>query len=172
MLTLALLRHAKSSWDSPSLNDHERPLAKRGAKAASAMGAFMARRGPKPDLVLCSDAVRTRATLALVMPELGPPPVPVEFESALYLAGATDLLERIRKVEPTVRCLLVVGHNPGLHALALGLTADGVRKYVAALATKFPTTALAVLNFPVERWAEIAPATGRLTLFMSPKQLP
>jgi phosphohistidine phosphatase len=172
MLTLSLLRHAKSSWADPELEDHERPLAKRGTKAAGAMGAFIARQGLRPDLVLCSGSVRTRATLALVLPELGAPPPQVVYDDDLYMAKPAALLARVHKVKNDVRHAMLVGHNPGLHALALELTGKGNRKDVAALATKFPTAALAVLSFKAEKWPEIGPGAGKLELFMTPRRLP
>lgn len=171
MLTLMLLRHAKSSWDDPTLEDIERPLSKRGAKAAPQMGVFMAREKLKPDLVLCSRAVRTQGTLALVLPELGPPTPDVRFEDELYLASASDLLVRIRRIEHTCKRLMIVGHNPGFHGLALALIADGARREIAAVATKFPTAALAVLSFRTDAWTDIRPASGRLECFVTPREL-
>lgn len=171
MLTLLLLRHAKSSWDDPRLDDAERPLSKRGAKTAPLMGAFIAREHLKPDLVLCSTSVRTRGTLALVLPELGAPPPLVQFEDALYLASASDMLARIRGLDKSTKRALVIGHNPGTHALALTLIGDGARADIAALATKFPTAGLAVLTFATDKWSDIRPASGRLDIFTSPRRL-
>jgi phosphohistidine phosphatase len=172
MLTLSLLRHAKSSWADRELEDHERPLAKRGTKAAGAMGAFIAKNGLWPDLVLCSDAVRTRATLALVLPELGKPPPRVVFDAALYMATPAALLGRVQKMKSDARHVMLIGHNPGLHALALELTGKGKQDDVEALAIKFPTCALAVLTFKARKWADIGPGAGSLDLFMTPRRLP
>jgi phosphohistidine phosphatase len=172
MLTLSLLRHAKSSWADRALEDHERPLAKRGTKAAGAMGAFIAKQGLRPDLVLCSGAVRTRATLALVLPALGAPPPQVVFDDVLYMATPAALLGRVRQAQSDARHVMVIGHNPGLHALALELTGKGNRDDVEALATKFPTCALAVLTFKARKWPDIGPGAGTLDLFMTPRRLP
>ncbi|MBA4173752.1 MAG: histidine phosphatase family protein [Hyphomicrobium sp.] len=171
MLTLLLLRHAKSSWDDPSLDDIDRPLSKRGAKTAPMMGAFIAREKLKPDLVLCSTAVRTRGTLALVLPELGQPPPDVVFEETLYLASTSDMLARVRTIEKPRKRVLVVGHNPGTHALALTLIGDGARANIAALATKFPTAGLAVLTFQSDKWSDVRPASGHLDVFVTPRGL-
>lgn len=171
MLTLSLLRHAKSSWDDRALDDHERPLAKRGTKAAPEVARYIKAEGLVPDLVLCSTAVRTRATLALLVAELGPPAPAIRFEDALYLAPSDVILSRIRAVETGVRHVMVIGHNPGMHALALELVGDGDRKTVASLATEFPTAALAVFAFDVGRWSEIGAASGRLERFVTPRRL-
>src|SRR5690242_2888272 len=97
MLTLSLLRHAKSNWDDATLDDFDRPLSKRGANAAPEMGRAIRELKLKPDLVLCSAAVRTRATVALVLLELGPPPPEVRYDEALYLASPKEMLSHIRK---------------------------------------------------------------------------
>jgi phosphohistidine phosphatase len=171
MLTLSLLRHAKSSWADRELEDHERPLAKRGTKAAGAMGAFIAREGLRPDLILCSGSVRTRATLALVLPQLGAPAPQIVFDDVLYMAEPTALLARLHQVENDTRRVMLIGHNPGLHALALELAGQGNRKDVKVLTAKFPTCGLAVLTFKVRKWSNIGSGTGKLELFMTPRRL-
>ena len=113
MLTLSLLRHAKSSWDDSSLDDFERPLNKRGEAAAPRMGAFMAQHGLAPDLILCSSAVRARQTLELVLPHLADRPQ-VVYEDGFYLAAPSAMLARLHKVDAKVRHVLIVGHDPGM----------------------------------------------------------
>jgi phosphohistidine phosphatase len=173
MLTLSLLRHAKSSWSDARLKDCERPLNERGERAAPRMGAFMARRGLVPDLVLCSTALRARETLDLVLPRFqgrgGPS---VVYEDALYLASPATLLRFIHAVEGDARHVMIVGHDPGLHSLALQLAASGRGDDMQALEDKFPTTGLAVIDFDVEAWSDIQPGSGRLLIFMTPKRLP
>lgn len=171
MLTLALLRHAKSSWDDPRLDDFDRPLTKRGTRAASEIGAWLSANDLKPDLVLCSSAVRTEATLALVLPELGAPPPAVDVLDALYLCPASDLLDLVKAVKGAPHRVLVIGHNPGLHTLALSLIATGERSEIARLARGFPTAALAVVSFERSRWSELKPATGRLDRLVTPRSL-
>ena len=170
MLTLMLLRHAKSRWDDPSLEDFERPLASRGREAAVRMGAYMARQKLAPDLILCSSAVRARQTLELVRPHLGNPAT--EFADALYLATPAALLARVRKLGADVAAVMLIGHNPGLHTLAVSLSGGGEKAGLAALAAKFPTAALAVVTFATRDWPAIAPGSGRLAEFMAPKRLP
>ncbi len=169
--TLLLLRHAKSSWDSADLNDHERPLNKRGAKAAPVMGAYMASKGYKPSLILCSEAVRTRATCALVLPELGTPPPELKLHDALYLAPPITLFDHIRRIDDTHTTVMIVAHNPGLHALALSLTSSGERQLIREMSMKFPTAALAVLTFKTPHWRQIATAQGYLADFQVPRDL-
>lgn len=171
MLTLLLLRHAKSSWENHSLDDFDRPLAKRGTRAASAIGAFLAAEGLKPQRVLCSSAVRTRATLAPLLNELADPPPDVRYTDALYLAMPDAILDALRQQAGTAKTVLVVGHNPGIHALALTLSGDGERKALAELAMKFPTGGLAIITFEAGKWSEIKPASGRLERFITPRGL-
>lgn len=171
MLTLSLLRHAKSSWSDPELDDHERPLAKRGAKAIPALAKFMRQEKLRPAQVLCSDAMRTRATLALLLAELGPPTPRVIYSEALYLAAPDTILGEINRLEDGDQHALVVGHNPGLHALALELVGEGDRKTLALLAREFPTGALAVFSFDVVSWKDIKRAGGHIEQFTTPRRL-
>src|ERR1700751_2302219 len=111
MLTLSLLRHAKSSWKTPSLPDQDRPLATRGVNDAPLMGKAMAERGIEPDLLLCSSARRTRDTLALVLPELKIEPK-VVYEDRLYHPRAAELLQRVREIPPGGTRAMTGGNNP------------------------------------------------------------
>src|SRR5215468_9321563 len=119
---LVLLRHAKSAW--PDLPDHERPLAGRGRRDAPVMGRWLRAAGHVPDRVLCSTARRTRETWQLVQPELGADP-PVSFEQRIYQASAAQLLGLVREEPSAVKTLLVVGHDPAIHELALMLAGTG-----------------------------------------------
>ena len=171
MLKLSLLRHAKSSWDDPELPDHDRPLARRGTRDAPRMGARMLADGLVPDLIMCSGAVRARATLTMVLAEWAQARPRIVYDDALYLAEPRALLARLATLGGTCQHVLLVGHNPGLHALALELTGAGERRELAHLALGFPTAALASIEFAAGRWGEIAPGQGRLRLFVTPKQL-
>lgn len=171
MLTLSLLRHAKSSWDNPELCDHERPLAKRGIKAAPLLAKFMRQEKLRPNLVLCSDAMRTRATLTLLLSELGPPSPEVVYDDALYLASPRAIRRVIAEAGADHAHVLVVGHNPGLYALALELAGDGDRKLLAHLAREFPTAALAVYSLDAESWKDMETARGHLEHFTTPRRL-
>ena len=163
MKTLYLLRHAKAAPES-SLGDARRPLAKRGRKAAKTMAEFLSTLAPAPELVLCSTSVRTRETLDLILPALNPPPT-VLYEDGLYLASAAELIERLRKVRNETSCVLVIGHNPGLHELAGRLASDPGR-----LAEGFPTGALAVLQVP-GAWVDLQWQEAKLVLYETPKEL-
>jgi phosphohistidine phosphatase len=170
MLILSLLRHAKSSWDDPSQKDFERPLSKRGETAAPRVGAFMAKQGLAPDLVLCSPAVRARQTLDPVLPHLAGGPT-VVYEDNFYLAAPSVMLARVRSIEAKVRHVLIVGHDPGMHELALELSGSGEAEMLQALAAKFPTAGLAVIGFKARTWSKVGPGKGRLQLFVTPKTL-
>jgi phosphohistidine phosphatase len=170
MLTLFLLRHAKSSWSNPSLPDRERPLATRGVTDAPLMGKAMTERGIDPDLVLCSSARRTRDTLALVLPELRVEPK-VVYEDALYHASPEATLEIIHAVQPGSNRVMLVGHNPEIQSLALDLVGAGAKHFRDRLRTKYPTAALAVINFPSGLWKSVTVNSGTLNLFLSPRDL-
>lgn len=170
MPTLLLLRHAKSSWDDPGQRDHDRPLSERGRRAAAAMAAHLRRSGAAPDLVLCSSARRTQETLAAIRGAL-PRGVPVETTDDLYEVGADSLLERLQQVPSSAATLLLVGHNPGIEDLAARLAGPGGDRAAAeALGRKFPTGALATLQFD-GAWADLAWGAARLTGFVAPRDL-
>jgi phosphohistidine phosphatase len=164
--TLYLLRHAKSSWDDPSLADGERPLAPRGRRDGKRIAEHLRRLEIEPELVLCSSARRTRDTLELVRQAIGGATVLVEDE--LYGASAGELLERIRLVPDEVASVMVIGHNPGLEQLALALASAG--EELERLGEKFPTGALATLEL-ADQWDRVAPAGATLTAYVVPKQL-
>lgn len=171
MLTLSLLRHGKSSWDDADLDDHERPLSKRGRKAAALIGKYMSLSLPAVTRVLCSDSVRTRATLMLVLSELQPPRPTVSYEPSLYLAAPDAYLSLLSSCVDTESHVLMIGHNPGIHMLALALAGEGDPSQLTHLAGKFPTGALAVIEFDAKRWRNASAANGRLSCFVTPKQL-
>jgi phosphohistidine phosphatase len=169
MLTLALLRHAKSSWDDHNLDDFDRPLNDRGRQAAPVMAQMLASLKFKPQLVLCSPSRRTRETLTLIEPVFAKSPPAIDFEKRLYLAGASDILARLRLVPAPASAVLVIGHNPGLHALAAHLAISGDAGQLARLEEKFPTAALAVFSFPSPAWGDVTVQSGHLEAFITPK---
>ena len=166
MHTLYLLRHAKSSWADRGLSDAERPLAARGRRDAKRIAKHLRTLGCEPELVLCSPAARARETLELVRPALDSSTVLLEDE--LYAASSDDLLARIRVVPDAVASLMVIGHNPGLHQLALDLASAGDE--LERLEPKFPTAGLATLAVATV-WSRLAPAEATLTDYVVPKQL-
>jgi len=170
MLRLLLLRHAKSDWTNPGLSDIDRPLNARGRAAAPLMGAHMASHQLQPDRILCSVARRTRETLALLLPHLASD-VDIRITRDLYGEAEDDYIDTIRAPGRAARKLLVIGHNPGLQATALELIGNGNPALKEEIERKFPTAALAVVDFPHHRWSEIGPRTGRVVAFFQPKLL-
>ena len=172
MRQLLLLRHAKSSWDDPGLSDHARPLNARGRRSASAMAAAMRELGLQPDLVIVSSARRTLQTLEALTPF--DDHALVEPMDALYLAPVSLLLEGVRKVPETVRSLLVIGHNPGLHEFGLALAGEaakpGAPGAAGRLAEGFPTAALAEFTIAAP-WRAVSEGSGRLVRFLLPRDL-
>jgi phosphohistidine phosphatase len=162
-----LLRHAKSAWDDPSLRDRDRPLAPRGRKAAKRMGRWARKHDVRPQLVLCSSAVRARETLRRMLPGLGDPEVWVEV--TLYAASGDTLLERVRALPEEVDDAMLVGHNPGLMELVLLLARPGSLRERAS--ENVPTGALAVLDLDVQRWSEVSVGSATLDRFVVPREL-
>ena len=165
---LVLLRHAKSSWDSDAARDFDRPLAPRGEAAAPEIGRFLADRDLWPEWVLCSPAKRTRQTWKRVSPAVEIPPVVVH-DPALYLASARTILARIRETPARITTVLVVGHNPGLQELASDLAHRAAPEVGAAVAAKFPTTAVLALAFDDAAWSDLDGEVGRLLAWRTPK---
>ena len=163
---LHLLRHAKSSWDEPGLDDHERPLARRGERACRRLAERISRDGPHPQLVLCSTATRARQTLELLRAALGD--TQVTFEDGLYHASAQALLERIRALDPELDEILLVGHNPGLQDLALLVAAPSAKR--ARIEEKLPTGALVTLEL-AGSWGGTAPGSATVTMLVLPREL-
>ena len=170
MHQLLLLRHAKSSRDDPNLPDRERPLTKRGRHAARLMRQAIGDLGLAPDLVLVSTARRTMQTLEALEPWDETPLI--EPLDALYLAEADRLFATLQEVTETVRSVLLIGHNPGLHELALALRDSTTPADDAArrLADGFPTGALAEFTVGVP-WVRLDPGRGRLSRFLTPREL-
>ena len=162
MRTILLLRHGKSSWDSPSLPDRERRLAPRGVKAARCMGRFLERVGPAPDHILCSPAVRAAETLRHAA-EAGGWRAPTAVVPELYGASPGDVLACVRTVDIGVETLLVVGHEPACSGTASLLIGDA--------ALRFPTAALACIRLDAAGWDEVGPGLGELIWLVVPRIL-
>jgi len=161
MKALYLLRHAKSSWDNPSLADLERPLSKRGLKAASLIGKVMGKQGVKVDVVLCSSAVRTRETVKLALKAAGLKQE-VSYRAKLYAASADELANEISGLKDSVASVLLVGHNPGLADLLYDL---------CGTVEHFPTAALARLTLQISRWGELRQGCGSLDWLIRPREV-
>ena len=172
---LFVLRHAKSSWDDPGLDDRERPLAPRGRRAVKLLGEHLRRNQIEPAEVLCSPARRTVETYDGVAPAGEP-----HLEPELYGASGDDVLERLRRVPESAPSVMVIGHNPALQVLILRLTGangrskpagdDAVRAKLDEVERKFPTGALATLTFD-GRWSELSPGGAELVDLVRPRDL-
>jgi len=162
MRTLLLLRHAKSSWSDPTLDDHERPLKRRGTRAARQMARLINAEHLVPELVLCSTAVRARETLRLVLEESGLTP-PVQELERLYHCSPAEFLAVLRDVPADPHTVLIVGHNPGLEEFLALLTGH---------AEPFPTAALASISLKIDDWSQLdAGIPGELTGLWRPREL-
>jgi len=172
MRRLLLLRHAKAVQDSGE-GDHARVLTDRGRRDAARIGQAMDIRGYIPDLVVCSNAARTTETWQLLSPELAKAPK-VEFTKALYLAAPKNILAQIQISPDDVKTLMLVGHNPGIEECAIRLARKPVSKSeshkLSDMREKFPTCALAVLDFDIESWSD-AGSGGILLEFLRPRDL-
>ncbi|HSM94749.1 MAG TPA: histidine phosphatase family protein [Rhizomicrobium sp.] len=172
MRRLLLLRHAKAVQDSGE-GDHARSLTDRGRRDAARMGQAMDTRGYLPDNVICSDSRRTIETWELLLPELARTPH-VEFSKGLYLASPKHILALVRDAADDIRTLMLVGHNPGIEECAVCLARKPVSKSerhkLDDMREKFPTCALAVLDFDVESWSD-ATGSGILLEFVRPRDL-
>jgi phosphohistidine phosphatase len=176
--TLVLFRHAKSAW--PDVPDHDRPLARRGIRAAPVMGRWLRDNGLRPGQVLCSTARRARETWQFAQAGLAATP-PVTFDARIYEGAAADLLALIGEVPPATGTLLFIGHNPAIEDLALLLAAapsaaagpgpgGSPPSDLERMRSKFPTAAIAVLEF-AGTWTRLAPGRARLTAFVTPRDL-
>jgi phosphohistidine phosphatase len=169
MRQLLLLRHAKSTWDDASMPDRDRPLNARGRKAAALMRQAIRDLGLVPDIVLVSSARRTMETLEALEPWDETPLIdPLD---SLYLADVDQLTSALHGVPETVRSVLLIGHNPGLHDLALSLGGPKGRSDAErGLAAGFPTGALAEFII-AGSWWDLGQGGGRLVRFLTPRML-
>ena len=168
MKTLLVYRHAKSDWSDPSLEDFDRPLAKRGRKAAPLMGKEMRRRGWVPDCVLCSAAQRAQETWQRTAEKLKADPQ-VKLLRSLYLAAPSQIMQAVRRAPSEANCVMLVGHNPGFEHFAQKLAGPGSPPdAVQLMAEKFPTAALAAFHCDIESWADLDWGGGALQAYLRP----
>lgn len=155
--TMYVLRHTKSSWDDDTLSDYDRPLAPRGLRDGKRLAAYIAREGPRPDVVLCSSARRAQETLAQIAHSLGTPVVRMLDE--LYGADVADVISLVHQLDNAYTSVLVIGHNPCIAELAQ------VRE-------KFPTGALATLRWDADAWEDLRPGEAEVVSVVIPRDLP
>jgi phosphohistidine phosphatase len=167
MRRLMLLRHAKTERAEPGERDRDRRLTKRGRADAPLIGAYMARHGLSPDLVLVSPSKRTQETWALLAAAFAKAPKLVT-EELIYDASAQTLIEVVSAVRGA-HCVLVIGHNPGLHDVAVQLIASGEVAARERVAEKLPTSGLVVIDLAFDDWSKLHRHAGRLERYVTPK---
>lgn len=170
MKRLTILRHAKSDWGDPSLEDFNRPLNDRGWKAAKRMGRELEHRDVQFDLVIASPAARVRETIDGLREKLELN-VEIRFEPRMYGASEETLLQIVRSLSEKVHAPLLVGHNPGLQRLAVELTHGDSEHLRQRVTDRFPTSALARIELPAYRWSDVEPGSGTIAELIVPKEL-
>lgn len=143
MKTLLLIRHAKSSWDDPTLPDRSRPLAKRGERDAATMGKRLSQRHVRPDVILSSPAVRALDTARLIAKALHYKPKDIVVDARLYASSPDALIEVIEGLDVTVECVMLVGHNPAFTELA---------HHFSSGVADMPTCAVVRFEFKAKTW--------------------
>lgn len=160
-LTLILMRHAKSSWDDPALNDHDRPLNKRGIASAQAMGQWLRDADHLPDTCISSTSLRTTQTFERLGLD-----APIVFTRKLYHAGAAQMMDVLQ--DATANRVLMLGHNPGIAEFAERLVATPPRhdRFM-----DYPTCATTVIGFDAATWRDIGWHRGQPMDFAIPREL-
>lgn len=162
MKTLSLLRHAKSSWDDPALDDFDRPLNKRGRHDAPLMGAYLRDNGLHPQQIVSSPALRAITTANIVAAELGMEDKAITEEPAIYDAGVNDLMDVGRRLIDAMDPIMIVGHNPGLSTFAGVLTGNPY---------DMPTCAVLTIELDIDHWSQLVPGVGRELAYYRPKEI-
>ncbi|MET0370635.1 MAG: histidine phosphatase family protein [Sphingobium sp.] len=171
MKRLTLLRHAKSDWDDPVARDFDRPLNRRGEKAALLMGQFARSHGLRFDWLVASPAVRVVETLGTFLTGYGDQ-VDAHWDRRIYLASVPTLLDVLRDLPEQSEAALLAGHNPGLEDLVLALVPDDPENALRDdVEIKFPTASLAVIDLAIDRWTDVDDGVGTLAAFTRPRDL-
>lgn len=163
MKTLFLVRHAKSSWDDPSLRDFDRPLNARGKKDAPKMGKRLRKKNVLPNLIISSPAKRARSTAKRIARELGYDISGIQLEESLYHAEPETIAHVIAQLPDAIQTVMVVGHNPGL--------TDFANQYIQVRIDNIPTCGVVAAQFAIQSWKDITQAKGKLKFFDYPKQV-
>ena len=170
MLTLSIVRHAKSSWGDPGLRDIDRPLNDRGKGQAQQLGNYMSDEMIAPDLIICSSAKRARQTLKQ-MKKNWLSEAELIIESRLYLASPNTITALLGEYGQNHSHIMIIGHNPGLHMLAHKLAVRGDDDDLAILQEKYPTGTLCGIRSKADKWKKIGKAAGTLIYLATPRQL-
>ncbi|MFE5590040.1 SixA phosphatase family protein [Streptomyces sp. NPDC056549] len=163
---LMLVRHAKAVPKDRPIEDFDRPLSRRGRADAPRTGRWLADAGLRCDLVLCSPALRTRQTWQLAVPALTDPP-PAVYDERIYNASPSVLVAVLAERGQDLGCLMLVGHNPGIHELAVGLSGGGPTDLLRRLREGFATSGVAVIDLTGD-WSRSDPGSGTLAALWSP----
>ena len=169
MRRLFLVRHAKAEL-SVGRDDYARKLTERGRADARQIAKALAARRLLPDVLIHSGAARSKGTAEIFAAAWGAK-IELQEGSWLYDASLTTLLEHTRALRHEHKRVGLVGHNPGLGELATALTSSGAEPEVQRLAAKYPTGAVAILDFSIKRWEEVERNSGMLALYLTPAEL-
>ena len=159
--TLYLVRHAKSSWNDPSLSDRERPLNKRGHRTAPDMGNRLAHKGHQPDLIISSPAKRALMTAGIIAEKLGYDESEILTDESMYFSGVRGMLKMLEGVDDRYQRVMIVGHNPAMTSLMNSLVETSVYN--------MPTCAIAVIGFDMASWSALSTVDGHLLDYDYPK---
>ncbi|GGB37244.1 phosphoglycerate mutase [Roseibium aquae] len=170
MKRLILYRHAKSDWGDPALADKDRPLNERGRQAAPVMAAYLREQNLNPDRILCSTSLRTRETLAPLLLHLTRE-VEIHLLDALYDDHGLDYLPILRRHAAPADVVMIIGHNPAMDATAYSLVQTREGPVWQDMSAKFPTGAIAVLDFAIADWRDLTVESGQLVSFAKPRDL-
>ncbi|MDM8542641.1 histidine phosphatase family protein [Desulfococcaceae bacterium HSG9] len=162
MRTLYLVRHAKSSWKNPGLDDFERPLNKRGYRDAPFMGKILKKMNVSPSLIISSSATRAGVTARTIAEKINYPLEKIQYSEDIYLAGEGELLRLIERLDDNKKKVMLVGHNPGFTSLANYFTSQYVNNV--------PTCGIFCVNFNIASWALIEADCGEFKFFEYPKK--
>jgi phosphohistidine phosphatase len=168
MRRLMLLRHSTAEKAEPGMSDQDRVLTAEGRADAAMVGAYLVNHSLRPDYVLVSAAARTRDTWRQIAAALRVGP-DARFDQRIYNAGAQALFNIVAETPDEARAVLMLGHNPGLHELALLLTATGDIELRERLRENMPTSGIAIIDFALDSWSKLHPRAGRLERFVDPK---
>jgi len=170
MLTLSIVRHAKSSWDDTTLRDIDRPLNERGKQQAQRLGNWLEESAIAPGLIICSTAKRVRQTLKKLQSNWHSD-AELNIESRLYLASPNTIVSLLAEKGADHSHIMIIGHNPGLHILADKLVDTGDKDDLALLGEKYPTGTFCSINSKTDKWKKIGKSSGELIYLATPKQL-
>lgn len=163
MKKLFIVRHAKSSWDHPELNDFDRPLNKRGKKNAPEMGQRLANRSVRPDAIITSPAKRAAATARRISEAISFPLSAIQKEPQFYHGSTQDMVQVMKSVDDGIDTLMIFGHNPGLTDLTNHLSGSDIYN--------IPTCGIAEIDFDILSWSNLTGGLGNLVSFDYPKKV-